>query len=85
MLDREAYGEKYRELVEAVLDCPTISGFCYTQLTDTVQETNGLLTEDREFKIDPALIRSINRRPSRAVPGELIEQVRNLSPSPTGS
>ncbi len=77
--DREAYGEKYRELVEAVLDCPTISGFCYTQLTDTVQETNGLLTEDREFKVDPALIRSINQRASEAVPGELIEQMREVS------
>ncbi len=84
VLDREAYGEKYRELVEAVLDCRTISGFCYTQLTDTLQETNGLLTEDRAFKLDPALIRSINRGASEAVPGDMIEQTRPPSPSQGG-
>jgi beta-galactosidase/beta-glucuronidase len=58
----EAYLEKYRELVDAILDCPPLAGFCYTQLTDTLQETNGLLTADRRFKLDPAAIRSINQR-----------------------
>ena len=37
----------YRELVDALLDSPAIAGFCYTQLTDTLQEKNGLVTEDR--------------------------------------
>ena len=27
-------------------------GFCYTQLTDVMQETNGLLTAEREVKVD---------------------------------
>ncbi|EPR34584.1 putative hydrolase, partial [Enterobacter ludwigii] len=27
------------------------SGFCYTQLTDVMQETNGLLREDRTPKL----------------------------------
>ena len=85
VVDRKSYGDKYRELVEAVLDCRTISGFCYTQLTDTLQETNGLLTENREFKVDPALIRSINRRASGAVPGDLVAQMQNRSASPFGS
>lgn len=70
------YAEKYRELVDAILACPTISGFCYTQLTDTGQETNGLLTEDREPKVDPQEIAAITRKPSRAVPGDLIEQLQ---------
>ena len=29
------------------------AGFCYTQLTDVMQETNGLLTEDRQLKLPP--------------------------------
>ena len=27
------------------------SGFCYTQFTDTFQETNGLLNADRSSKV----------------------------------
>jgi len=32
---------------------PYIIGFCYTQLTDVEQETNGLYTYDRQTKFDP--------------------------------
>lgn len=80
--DREAYIQKYEELVQAILDCPTIAGFCYTQLTDTAQETNGLLTENREPKIPPAIIREINRRPSMAVPADIIEHMRQVTGTP---
>ena len=31
-----------------------------SQLSDVEQETNGLLTYEREFKVDPELIRRIN-------------------------
>jgi len=41
-------------------------------LTDTGQETNGLLTEKREFKLDPEVIREINSRTSAAVPGDTL-------------
>ncbi|GAC1444153.1 MAG: glycoside hydrolase family 2 TIM barrel-domain containing protein [Chloroflexota bacterium] len=78
----DAFLEKYRELVDAVLDCPSIAGFCYTQLTDTLQETNGLLTEDRRFKLDPLIIRAINQRPSSAVPGEIIAALQRRTPAP---
>jgi hypothetical protein len=57
--DKDAFLSKYRELVEAILDSPDIAGFCYTQLTDTGQETNGLLTAEREPKLDPAAVREI--------------------------
>jgi hypothetical protein len=77
--DVSAFEEKYRELVEAVLDCPTLSGFCYTQLTDTGQETNGLLTETREPKISPAVLQSINRSPSKAVPSDVLTQMRKVA------
>ena len=62
--------ERYRALVDALLDAPAISGFCYTQFTDTLQEKNGLLTADREPKADLATLRSITRRPSAAVPAD---------------
>jgi len=35
------------------------AGFCYTQLTDTVQERNGLLTESREPKASIEVLRAI--------------------------
>lgn len=74
--DSEAFLSKYRELVDAILDSPAIAGFCYTQLTDTGQETNGLLTENREPKLDPAAVREITARVSAAVPADAIGQVQ---------
>jgi beta-galactosidase/beta-glucuronidase len=63
---------RYEDLVGAVLDCPSIAGFCYTQLADTEQETNGLLRADRTPKLDPEELRAITSRPSKAIPGDTI-------------
>ena len=60
----------YRELVDALLDSPAIAGFCYTQLTDTLQEKNGLVTEARRPKVEAREVRRINRRTPAAVPGD---------------
>jgi beta-galactosidase/beta-glucuronidase len=68
--------ERYRELVTALLSSPAVAGFCYTQLTDTAQERNGLLTEDRVPKVDPKLIAEVNRQPSAAVPGQALEEIQ---------
>lgn len=43
----------------AVKACPGVAGFCYTQLVDTVQETNGLLTEDGVPKLPIDRLRAI--------------------------
>ena len=72
----EEFAAKYEELVGAVLACPPIAGFCYTQLTDTQQETNGLLTADRRFKIDPETIRAITRQPAQSIPGDIVNDLR---------
>lgn len=64
--------ERYRALVDALIDAPGLSGFCYTQLTDTLQERNGLVTADRRPKADPAALRRITRRPAAAVPADEI-------------
>lgn len=58
----EAYLAAYAEVTEALLDSTELAGFCYTQLTDTEQETNGLLTADRRPKLDPSAIRAVNTR-----------------------
>ncbi|HEY8283089.1 MAG TPA: sugar-binding domain-containing protein, partial [Chloroflexota bacterium] len=70
--DAPTYLAKYKELVEAVLACAPIAGFCYTQLTDTRQETNGLLTENREHKLDPATIQAITQGPAASLAGDVI-------------
>jgi beta-galactosidase/beta-glucuronidase len=72
----EEFLAKYEELVTAVLDCPSLFGFCYTQLTDTEQETNGLLHADRTPKLDMAAVRAVNTRVSKAVPGDIILNIQ---------
>ena len=63
---------RYRDLVNALLDAPALSGFCYTQFTDTLQEKNGLVTADRKPKADRAMLRAITKRTSAAVPADEI-------------
>jgi beta-galactosidase/beta-glucuronidase len=75
----EAYLAKYADLIGAILDCPTIAGFCYTQLTDTEQETNGLLTAERAPKLDLAAVYAITKRASKAVPGEIISSIQTAA------
>lgn len=63
----------YRSLIDALLDSTGIAGFCYTQLTDTEQETNGLLTAAREPKLDISAVRAITSRPAASVPSEILD------------
>ena len=53
---------RYGGLTRTLLENPNICTFCYTQLTDVEQETNGLYTYGRTPKFDPELIRAINSR-----------------------
>ena len=72
----EALAKKLTDLVDAICDCEEVAGFCYTQLTDTEQERNGLVFQDRRAKLAVEDIRAIFSRPSRAVPGEAIRASR---------
>jgi beta-galactosidase/beta-glucuronidase len=56
--DPEDFATKVAGLIGAVLASPVLSGFCYTQLTDTGQETNGLLRADRSPKVPTEVLRS---------------------------
>jgi beta-galactosidase/beta-glucuronidase len=51
----------YTALLAAVHRCRGIAGFCYTQLTDTFQERNGLLTMGREPKADLGALSTATR------------------------
>lgn len=50
---------RFSGLIAAIKDAPYIQGFCYTQLTDVMQEVNGLMTIEREMKADLNQIRKI--------------------------
>lgn len=58
--EKETYVAEYRRILETIGRSEALCGFCYTQLTDVEQETNGLLTYDRRFKVAPEVIRAIN-------------------------
>lgn len=52
------FAERLSGLLAAVHASEALAGFCYTQLTDTLQETNGLVTADRTPKIPIDRIRA---------------------------
>ena len=58
-VDSRGVAASYRDLVGALLRSPVVAGFCYTQLTDTAQERNGLLTRT-------ACRRRLSRRSARS-------------------
>jgi len=53
--------EIYRRLLTVVNAAQLFSGFCYTQFADTFQEANGLLTAEREPKLELGLISAATR------------------------
>lgn len=53
------FEEKVGGLFAALNASPVLTGHCYTQLTDTLQEANGLATADRKPKLDPEVIRAL--------------------------
>ncbi|MBR0536048.1 MAG: beta-galactosidase [Clostridia bacterium] len=58
----EEFYHRYDELTTALIDCPRMIGFCYTQLTDVEQELNGIYHYDRTPKFDSAILRKINTK-----------------------
>ena len=57
--DDDEYTRLLRGLFDALRSSPAIAGFCYTQLTDTLQEANGLLTAERQPKLPLETLRAI--------------------------
>jgi hypothetical protein len=64
--DEAAFLARYEKMIVAFDSLPDLVGDCWTQLTDIEDEPNGLLTEDRQPKVDVDRIAAINRRRFRA-------------------
>lgn len=60
--DKEAFIRRFDGITTAVKSLPYVCGYCYTQVSDVQQEINGLLDEERNFKVEPEIIREINQR-----------------------
>jgi len=54
------FKQRYKKLTEYLLNNPSISGFCYTQLYDIENEKNGLLYYNRKPKFDFDFFYKIN-------------------------
>jgi len=59
--DAGDFARRLTAILEAVNGSRHLAGFCYTQLTDTRQETNGLCDEDRRPKLDLATLAALIR------------------------
>lgn len=59
--DPVAFEEQVTAILHAITGAAPLAGYCYTQLTDTGQETNGLLYADRTPKFPVARIRAAVR------------------------
>ena len=61
--DEETFFGRYAACTQAIREIPFCRGYCYTQLTDVMQEINGLLTPDRKPKMDVERFRELNCNP----------------------
>ncbi|HTW98496.1 MAG TPA: glycoside hydrolase family 2 TIM barrel-domain containing protein [Acidimicrobiales bacterium] len=64
--DATELADRLGELFGAVQQSEELAGFCYTQLADTEQESNGLVFADRTPKVEPELLAAIVRGEVRA-------------------
>jgi beta-galactosidase/beta-glucuronidase len=60
----EEWLERYADLTQVLLQDPLMFGYCYTQLTDTFQEENGIYDFHRRPKLDIARIKAIQSQPA---------------------
>jgi Glycosyl hydrolases family 2, sugar binding domain/Glycosyl hydrolases family 2/Glycosyl hydrolases family 2, TIM barrel domain len=63
-LTREEFYERFEGLVGVLLANQKLFGYCYTQLTDTYQERNGIYDFHRTPKFDLRRIHAAQRRPA---------------------
>lgn len=61
--DEDAFFARFAGVTDAIRAIPYCQGYCYTQLTDVMQEINGLLTPDRQPKVDIQRFRQLNTNP----------------------
>jgi beta-galactosidase/beta-glucuronidase len=59
----EEFIQRFDAITTAIKKIDRICGYCYTQVTDVQQEINGLMDMDRNFKVNPDILKEINQRP----------------------
>ncbi|GHV67683.1 beta-galactosidase [Spirochaetia bacterium] len=59
---KEEYIKRFDAITTAIKKVANIAGFCYTQVTDVQQEINGIMDIDRNFKVEPSVLKEINKR-----------------------
>lgn len=59
---KEEFIKRFDEITTAVKEIPYVCGFCYTQVSDVQQEINGMMDMERNFKVNPEIIREIHER-----------------------
>lgn len=79
---REDLEEHLGALFRAVQQSTGLAGWCFTQLTDTAQETNGLADEARIPKIPVERIRAIVGEPRESRPAEPVFGIDPAHASP---
>mgnify|MGYP002515369796 CR=1 FL=1 len=57
--DDDDYLSRLSSLVKATLEIPCFEGYCYTQLSDVEQEVNGLVRENRAYKVKESSLKEI--------------------------
>jgi beta-galactosidase/beta-glucuronidase len=62
--DEEEFHARFAGLTGVLLADPDMFGYCYTQLTDVMQERNGIYRFDRTEKLDVARVRAAQQRPA---------------------
>jgi hypothetical protein len=82
--DAAEFEARLRDIFGTIAQSPFIAGYCYTQLTDTEQETNGLLTAEREPKLPLEVIHDITTQPAASVPYERIDRARRVARKASG-
>ncbi len=58
----EEFYDRFERLCGILLDDPDMFGYCYTQLTDVMQEQNGIYKYNREQKFDLERVRKVQQR-----------------------
>ncbi len=56
----DEYKTDLKRIYVAIKKSKCIEGICYTQFSDVEQEINGLMTYDRQYKVDPKFIKELN-------------------------
>lgn len=61
--DEEDFFRRFASQMDGLHRIRKCCGYCYTQLTDVRQEVNGILTPERQPKVDPERFRALNTPP----------------------